>query len=128
MVVVAAYKVAILNAAYPSTVPVDFTWRILVGFGCIPGLLAYYCRITIPETPRFTMDVQRNIARASRDISSVLPVGRHSMTKGVYGEQIVAAPRASFTDFTSYFSKWDNLKVLIGTAYSSFALNVSTAV
>lgn len=125
MIVVVAYRGAIRDADYPGVNPVDYTWRLLVGFGCVPGLIAYYYRITIAETPRFTMDIERNITRASRDIRSILPVGRHTVVKGADGEQLVVAPRASLTDFTRHFSKWNNLKVLIGTAYSWFALDVS---
>ena len=33
----------------------DFVWRIVIGVGAIPGLVALYFRLTIPETPRYTM-------------------------------------------------------------------------
>lgn len=125
MIVVVAYRDAIRNANYPSADPIDYIWRLLVGLGCISGLIAYCTRLTIPETPRFTMDIERNITRATRDITNILSVGRDTATKHAAEEQLVVAPRASFTDFTTHFSKWNNLKVLIGTAYSRFALDVS---
>lgn len=31
---------------------VDYCWRILLGFGCVPAAGALYFRLTIPETPR----------------------------------------------------------------------------
>jgi PHS family inorganic phosphate transporter-like MFS transporter len=37
----------------------------------------------------------------------------------------VDAPRASRRDFFSYFSKWENGKVLLGTAWSWFALDTA---
>lgn len=123
MIVVVLYRGAIHDTNYPSAEAVDFTWRLLVGLGCIPGLIAYCIRLTIPETPRFTMDIERNITRARRDITKILS-GRHTVRHAAE-EQLIRAPRASLTDFATYFSKWKNLKVLIGTAYSRFALEVS---
>lgn len=127
MIVVVAYRDAIRDTDYPAAIPVDYTWRLVVGFGCIPGLIASYCRLTIPETPRFTLDIERNLTQATRDISDVLSASH--VATGADGEQLkVAVPRASRADFTRHFSKWSNLKVLIGTAYSWFALDVSIAV
>lgn len=40
---------------------IDRSWRIMLGLGCIPATLALYFRLTIPETPRFTMDIERNV-------------------------------------------------------------------
>jgi hypothetical protein len=36
---------------------IDFCWRLLIGLGAVPGAVALYFRLTLPETPRFTMDV-----------------------------------------------------------------------
>jgi len=101
-------------------------WRILIGLGCVPGLIALYFRLTIPETPRFTMDVERNVAQASKDIENVLTTGRY-IAEEDGPIQRVEAPRASLADFSAYFSKWKNLKVIIGTAYSWFALDVCSS-
>lgn len=125
IVVVVAYGDAIRAASYPATLPVDYAWRLLVGLGCVPGFFAYYFRFTMPETPRFVMDVERNLTRATHNIKKVLSIRRHTAAEEMFGEEIVMAPRASFADFTAYFSKRNNLKVLIGTAYSWFALDVS---
>src|ERR1700722_7879684 len=40
---------------------VDMMWRIIIGFGGIPGWFALYSRLTIPETPRYTFDVLYDI-------------------------------------------------------------------
>ncbi|KAF7503242.1 hypothetical protein GJ744_004070 [Endocarpon pusillum] len=40
---------------------VDRMWRIILGFGAVPAVIALYCRLTIPETPRYTFDVNRDI-------------------------------------------------------------------
>jgi len=39
---------------------VDKMWRIIIGFGAVPGCIALYFRLTIPETPRYTFDVARD--------------------------------------------------------------------
>lgn len=71
------------------------------------------------------MDIERNIAQATTDIDNVLTTG-----KSVHNEdapvQLVEAPKATRADFRAYFGQWKNLKVLIGTAYSWFALDVSS--
>src|SRR5437016_2591685 len=48
-------------------VAADKCWRIILGLGCVPACLALYFRLTIPETPRFTLDVGRDIERADED-------------------------------------------------------------
>jgi PHS family inorganic phosphate transporter-like MFS transporter len=124
IIVVEAYKDSILSAPFPCAVPVDHTWRLLIGLGCVPGVIALYFRLTIPETPRFTMDIERNIAQATTDIDNVLTTGK-SVPDEDAPVQRVKAPKATRADFRAYFGQWKNLKVLIGTAYSWFALDIA---
>lgn len=98
-------------------------WRILIGLGCIPGVIALYFRLTIPETPRFTMDIERNVQQASQDVDNFLTSGTFYVDPDAAIER-VNAPKATRRDFLNYFSKWENLKTLIGTSYSWFALDV----
>ncbi|KZT22015.1 phosphate permease [Neolentinus lepideus HHB14362 ss-1] len=124
MVLVAAYKTSLLNDPYPVLNHVDYMWRLLIGLGCIPGCVALYFRLTIPETPRFTMDIERNVVQAAQDVENVLSTGKfyHDPDAVVQKAQ---TPRASRRDFFAYFSKWENGKVLLGTAYSWFALDIA---
>lgn len=124
IIVVEAYKDSILNSPFPCQVPVDHAWRLLIGLGCVPGVIALYFRLTIPETPRFTMDIERNIAQATTDIDNVLTNGKSVLDEDA-PVQRVKAPKATRADFRAYFSQWKNLKVLIGTAYSWFALDIA---
>ncbi len=123
LIVTAAYKDAILRDTPPNYNHVDFVWRLLIGIGCVPAVIALYFRLTIPETPRFTMDIERNIRQASADISNVLTGKSAESSDAVI--QRVEAPKASWSDFLEYFGQWKNGKILIGTAYSWFALDVS---
>ncbi|KAE9403620.1 MFS general substrate transporter [Gymnopus androsaceus JB14] len=120
-IVVAAYKDSIIGDTSPNFTAVDKTWRILIGMGCVPGVIALYFRLTIPETPRFTMDIERNIQQASRDIEGMLAINNETDL----GNQKVDVPVASWADFKAHFGQWKNMKVLIGTSYSWFALDIA---
>ncbi len=124
-IITAAYKDAII--ASPTTTHVaniDPMWRLLIGLGCVPGVVALYFRLTIPETPRFTMDVERNIQQATADIKTVV-AGEELKNSDDLAVQRVEAPRATFRDFRQHFGKFENAKVLFGTSWSWFALDVS---
>lgn len=69
------------------------------------------------------MDIERNVSQASKDIHAVLGTTTYVVDKAL--TEHAKAPRASRADFIAYFSQWKNLKVIIGTAYSWFALDVS---
>jgi PHS family inorganic phosphate transporter-like MFS transporter len=123
-IITAAFKSAILNEASVTNLrSVDYMWRILIGLGCVPGVVALYFRLTIPETPRFTMDIERNIDQATSDIKTVLT--NASVVRNDDLIQRVEAPRASWADFRAYFGKLENFKVLFGCAYSWFALDIA---
>ncbi|KAJ7744750.1 phosphate permease [Mycena maculata] len=104
---------------------VDYMWRILLGIGCIPAVMALYFRLTLPETPRFTMDIERCIQQAQDDIDTALAHNATPYRNGNPVMQRVEAPVASRRDFRRYFGEWRNLKTLIGTAYSWFAIDVA---
>jgi len=71
------------------------------------------------------MDIERNIDQAAQDIDNVLVSGRYIEDPDAIVSQRVKAPRASRADFIAHFSKWKNGKVLLGTAYSWFALDIA---
>ncbi|KAH9003090.1 major facilitator superfamily domain-containing protein [Lactarius hatsudake] len=128
LIVTAAYKDSIISG---GACRVDYCWRILIGLGCVPGAIALYFRLTIPETPRFTMDIDRDIQRAAMDIDNVLdPRGSFA---GVYWVdpdsyavvQRADVPRHTRSDFMAHFGRWSNLQLLIGVAYSWFAIDAS---
>jgi len=96
-------------------------WRLLIGLGSVPAAVALYFRLTIPETPRFTMDIEQNIEQASHDISNVIHEQVYHNLESVVRIQ---APKASVADFKAYFGQPKNFKVLFATAYSWFAIDV----
>lgn len=118
-----AFKNNIINDPFDDLKHVDYCWRILIGLGCVPGVIALYFRLTIPETPRFTMDIERNIKQATQDIDNVIATGQFYVDPDA-AVQRVQAPKASRADFMHHFGQWENFKILFGAAYSWFALDV----
>lgn len=51
---------------------VDSIWRWVIGVGAIPAFIAIGFRLTIPESPRYTLDVDQDGARALRDTEQYL--------------------------------------------------------
>lgn len=110
----------------------DRSWRIIVGIGAIPACLALYYRITIPETPRYTFDVQLDVEKADADIRAYMASKSKGevlhttccrvMTSHHQQTPSLNVPKASWSDLKSYFSEWSHLKVLIGTSMSWFFL------
>ncbi|KIL58048.1 hypothetical protein M378DRAFT_346138 [Amanita muscaria Koide BX008] len=123
LILVTAYKSQLLSETTANPIAIDYMWRLLIGLGCVPAVVALYFRLTIPETPRFTMDIERNLEQATADIIGAL---RH---QDVHYDpdniRRVAAPKASWSDFSRHFGKWENFKLLFGAAYSWFALDIS---
>ncbi|KAI9768310.1 MAG: hypothetical protein M1840_004918 [Geoglossum simile] len=111
----------------------DKMWRIITGFGALPGCLALYYRITIPETPRYTFDVARDILKAERDVTAYMDGKRGpSSSPGdllrantMYRQaNDLRVPRPSFADFRQHFGEWRNGKLLLGTSLSWFFLDI----
>ena len=124
-----AFKDSIIKDNFNDLKHVDYCWRILIGMGCVPGAIALYFRLTIPETPRFTMDIDRDVQRAKADIENVLgPNGASATVYWVDPDAVVQraeAPRRSRSDFIRYFARPGNLLLLFGVAWSWFAIDAS---
>ncbi|MCJ1475079.1 acid phosphatase pho5 [Lambiella insularis] len=110
----------------------DKIWRIIIGFGAVPGCIALYYRLTIPETPRYTFDVARDPEKAGEDTKAYIQ-GKHeghpdeiARVQGIQSaEANLTIPKASFGDFVRHNIQWKYGKVLLGTAASWFFLDVA---
>jgi PHS family inorganic phosphate transporter-like MFS transporter len=135
LIVTTAFKGAYVNALdvrtcdYTCQVAADRSWRIIVGVGAVPACFALYYRITIPETPRYTFEVAKDVEKADADIKAYMA----SKSEGVVDEVLRARmmkvaspalniPSASWPDLFSYFGQWKNGKILLGTTMSWFFL------
>ena len=101
----------------------DHVWRLCIAFGVIPCLLAIYFRFTIPETPRYTMQVENNIDKGVKDVEFIR-TGIKSSKNNETNKAENTEKKASFKDFRMYFGQWKNFKVLLGTSICWFALDV----
>ena len=113
----------------------DQMWRIVIGFGAVPGLLALYFRLTIPESPRYTFDVSNEIEKATADTAKFTSgkLGNAETGDIDYLAQTETRdqalnyqpPKASWNDFWAHFLQWRYGKILLGTAGSWFMLDVA---
>ncbi|EDO17777.1 hypothetical protein Kpol_541p20 [Vanderwaltozyma polyspora DSM 70294] len=140
IILIAAYKSELIDAntgaeCGPACMKAcDQMWRILVGFGAVPGLIALYFRLTIPESPRYSLDVnlQKDIemyhnldSRNSGSDETDEKEGARITELEQQSTQLEAMPKASFKDFCNHFSKWRHFKILLGTAGTWFMLDVA---
>ncbi|KAJ2565195.1 hypothetical protein GGH95_004508, partial [Coemansia sp. RSA 1836] len=123
IIVLACFRTAIED----DQLMLDYTWRIIMGLGVVPGIVALYSRLTIPETPRYTLDVEQNVHRAARDVHAT--IGHKSV--GDIEEPLhpdhaqVRAQKPTWTEFYHYFKQWKHFRVLMGTSVTWFALDVA---
>ncbi|EED20893.1 phosphate:H symporter [Talaromyces stipitatus ATCC 10500] len=138
LIVTAGFKESLETAATVAKctgvcqLAVDKMWRVVIGFGAVPACIALYYRLTIPETPRYTFDINRDVLQASQDINAYLAGASEGHPDEVQraaalqkDSQRLAAPKASWSDFINHYSQWKNGKVLLGTAGSWFFLDVA---
>lgn len=113
-------------------IAVDKMWRALIGIGIVPACIALYYRLTIPETPRYTFDVARDVEKGNEDTKQYLS-GKHGEGSPDEITQVNArqqsaqleVPKASFGDFFRFYGKLKNGKILFGTAMSWLLLDVA---
>ncbi|KAF7932576.1 uncharacterized protein EAE98_003875 [Botrytis deweyae] len=138
LILVAGFKESLLTAKSAALcqgvcgLAVDKMWRVLIGFGAVPACVALYYRLTIPETPRYTFDVARDVEQAQLDVEAYIAgkaEGHPDEIARVQGLQAgksqIKIPKASWSDFVAYYSQWKNGKILFGTAGSWFLLDVA---
>lgn len=89
-------------------------------------------RLTIPETPRYTFDIARDVEQAGDDVVAYVTGKREGhpdeiarITANKAAQQTLQVPKASFKDFLAHYGKLKNFLVLFGTAGSWFCLDVA---
>lgn len=143
IIIIASYKddlIGMNNGSECDTacrMACDKMWRLLIGFGAVPGLSCLYYRLTIPESPRYFLDVnmeftpaatisEKNIA--SLQVNSSLDIcssDTHTL-RAHYGSLQLSNKRdVSFKNFCKHFGQWKYGKILLGTAGSWFAVDVA---
>lgn len=138
LITTVAFKEAFIGVAdesacgYDCRLAADQAWRIIIGVGAVPACIALYYRITIPETPRYTFDIQHDIEKADADIKAYVSSkskGSFDVVQQVKSRRIAGrslnVPRASWSDLFSFFRQRPNLKMLMGTTLSWFFLDLA---
>ena len=138
LIAVSGFKESLETGTKASTcsgvcgLAVDKIWRIIIGFGAVPGCIALYFRLTIPETPRYTFDVARDVAQAGEDVKAYVQGKREGHPDEISRVRTLAdarenlePPKASWSDFIHHYGQWKHGKVLLGTAGSWFFLDVA---
>ncbi|KAF9114352.1 hypothetical protein BGX27_011093 [Mortierella sp. AM989] len=109
----------------------DIVWRICIGLGCIPAASTVYLRLTMPESPRYALDVEKNAAKANKAVAQAMAQGGQSGHLSEIPIQTAesgsepAVKRSHNKAFIEYFSVWENQKILIGTAATWFLLDIA---
>lgn len=112
---------AACGASGACATAVDKMWRTLIGFGAVPGCIALYYRLTIPETPRYTFDVTLDVEKAEGDAAAYLkgkPEGHPDEVSRAIAQQEANAEmkvqKASWSDFFRHYAKRKNAMLLAG--------------
>lgn len=118
------------NCSGVCQLAVDKSWRIIIGFGAVPGCVALYYRLTIPETPRYTFDVARDVEKGKEDVEAYIKGQREGHPDEMRRVSVMQRaeldpPKASWADFWRHYGQWRHGKVLLGTAGSWFFLDVA---
>lgn len=117
IITLAAFKTSIQQD--PSNL--DYVWRIVIGLGTLPAVIALFSRIKIPETPRYTIEIDNDYERAAIDVDIVFDgKKRANYTIKREGEN-----RPTLREFCSFFADKNQFKLLLGTCIPRFALNVA---
>jgi MFS transporter, PHS family, inorganic phosphate transporter len=135
LAVTAAFRDAFESASNTSTcdyacqTAADRCWRLIVGVGALPAIFALYYRITIPETPRYTFEVVKDVEKADADIKAYMTHKAEGVVDEIQQARMkrvaspaLNVPSASWPDLFSHFGRWKNGRVLIGTTLSWFLL------
>jgi MFS transporter, PHS family, inorganic phosphate transporter len=113
-------------------VAVDIMWRIIIGFGGIPGWFALYYRLTIPETPRYTFDVLQDVEKAASDTRQFrsgklgeAPLNQLNHARMKVEMKKYRKPKPTPWEALQFFTRWRNALKLFGTAGSWFFLDIA---
>jgi MFS family permease len=61
---------------------IDRLWRLVVGIGIIPAVIALAFRFTIPESPRYTLDILQHPQKTLQDTVDFYPVAEGHPEQG----------------------------------------------
>jgi len=101
----------------------DYVWRIIIGFGAIPAIIALFFRLSIRETPRYLIDVEGEIDW-TRNIE-LSQIGNYEYQRRPKPTQSTSTPN-HLLDMYQYFRSWKNGKYLLATSIIWFCVNINS--
>jgi len=116
------------NCDAECQVALDQSWRILYGLGIVPAIVALYFRLTLPESIRYTLDVEvdEDAAEADADLFVSGGFGSAQRSRRRRPRRAILFPKASVPDFIKHFGTWKGTgAVLLGTSVSWALLDVA---
>jgi len=124
MATVAAYGPTVTkecSVAFPC-VAFDACWRIIMGLGALPGILTWYLRMRLPESPRFTAQVDHDTELAAANVAVAKAGDKADHTKMVGNKD---KDRITAKAFFTFICRRRNFLILCGTASCWFFMNNS---
>jgi PHS family inorganic phosphate transporter-like MFS transporter len=120
MATTAGFRNTIITTCSPafSCWAFDASWRIIMGLGCLPAILTFYLRYKLPESPRFTaqVDHEEELANANAKVAIDGEKVQHYEAHG-------HKDRINTKDFFRFICRRKNLLILVGTASAWFLLD-----
>lgn len=115
LIVLAIFK----NAIIADVMNLDYVWRICIGLGAVPAVGTIYLRFTMPESPRYSLNVEHDVEAAA--------AAKGQVVSDALAEQYTKTEekRDHWAEFRAYFGQWKHFKVLLGTASAWFLLDVA---
>ncbi|KAL0090256.1 major facilitator superfamily domain-containing protein [Phycomyces blakesleeanus] len=113
LVLLAIFK----NAINADVNNLDYVWRLCIGLGAVPAAATIYLRFTMPESPRYALNLKK--------------AEENAMAKAEYERVTPAEDReperktGHWVEFGRYFRQWRHLRVLLGTTLSWFLLDIA---
>jgi phosphate:H+ symporter len=116
------------NAINAEVYNLDYVWRLCIGLGAVPAVATIYLRFTMPESPRYALNVNHDVEQAAAAIAikgEMLTEAAMNATNQRYMNSDKSEKRDHWTEFRAYFRQWKHLKVLLGTSLTWFLLDIA---
>ncbi|CAO3696417.1 unnamed protein product [Umbelopsis ramanniana] len=116
LIVLACFKTAIND----DVMNLDYVWRLCIGIGAVPAFATIYLRFTMPESPRYSLNVEHDAGAAAAAKGQTASDELVQQTT-----RVERAERNHWAEFRAYFGQWKNAKLLFGTASCWFLLDIA---
>ncbi|KAH0277092.1 MFS general substrate transporter, partial [Aureobasidium melanogenum] len=129
----------------------DVIWRLVLGLGAVPAAASLWFRLTIIESPRYTVDIVRDDHQAAVDVNRYFYSGDHFSarsrvsfqqdhedelnTEEIHNpvfplsvmdtEEVSQPPQASWSDIKDYFWHQGNYRTLVATSLTWLSLDLA---